>query len=160
MPNITSKTTTSQILGELRNSFDCLMQLQMFKGCSSSLQFQVIDDGNVVAGIMRFIAPADLVDDEEVEGRFECDHQPILHSVCEADRKLAQHLVEEYQADWRAGGPSCPLPPVSLEVTLDGLTLTVDYGGASGKVSVSYLTPADLHAALVEVRADAHKAAA
>lgn len=156
MPNVTSNTTTSQILGELRNSFDCLMQLQMFKGCSSALQFQVIDDGNVVVGIMRFIAPADLVDDVEVEGRFECDHQPILHSVCEADRKLAKYLVEQYSIAQRRS-PS--LPPVSLEVTLDGLTLTVDYGGASGKVSVSYLTPADLHAALVQVRDDARQAA-
>lgn len=159
MPNVTSNVTTSRILGELRNSFDCLMQLQMFRGCSASYEPRVIDDGNVVAVTMRFIAPADLVDDEEVEGRFECDHQPFPICVSKADLALAEYLVEDYQAQWRSGGPGCPLPPVSLEATDDGLTLTADYGGAHGKVSVSYLTPAELHAALVEVRADAYKAA-
>ena len=63
MPNVTSNTTTSQILGELRNAFDCLKQLQMFRGCSCSYEPRVIDDGNVVAVTMRFIAPQDLVDD-------------------------------------------------------------------------------------------------
>ena len=142
----------------MRNAFEPLRD--HFKTCKYEYEVRLIDDGHAVEATITITAPSVKVRGEIVDGYFTRDHEPLPVSVPPDDLALAKHLVAEYQAEWRAGGPSSPLPAIELAVTADGLTLTADYGGASGKVSASYPTPAALHAALVEVRADAAKAAA